>query len=107
LGAQDDPPTVEATLSRMVGDSGLRVGYWTDDIGYVGSDGLPLGETDSGRQRTELISRGRPVAILIHDSRSLPSDLLVDRFGPQARLAIQNESIQLQLRPRGEGRRAP
>ena len=22
----------------------LRMGYWTDDIGYVGSDGLPLGD---------------------------------------------------------------
>jgi signal transduction histidine kinase len=100
LGAQDDPLTVEAILSRTFGDPSLRVGYWTDEIGYVGTDGLPLAETDSGRQRTELVSRGRPVAILIHDNHSLPSDLLVEHFGPQARLAIQNESLQLQLRRR-------
>ena len=106
LGAQDDPLTVEAILRRAVGDPDLRVGYWTDDIGYVGADGRPLGETDRGRQRTELISRGRPVAVLVHDNDSLPSDLVVEQFGPQARLAIQNESLQLQLRRRVDELRA-
>ena len=98
LGAQDDPLTVEAIVSRAIEDPDLRVGYWTDEIGYVGTDGRPLGETHGGRQRTELVSRGRPVAILIHDNDSLPSDLVIEHFGPQARLAIQNESFQLQLR---------
>ena len=106
LGAQDDPLTVEAILSHAVGDPDLRVGYWTDDIGYVGADGLPLGETGGGRHRTELISRGRPVAILIHDNHSLPSDLLDEQFGSQARLAIQNESLQLELRRRVDELRA-
>ena len=106
LGAQDDPQTVEAILSRAVGDPDLRMGYWTDDIGYVGSDGLPLGEADAGRQRTELVSRGRPVAIVIHDGDSVPADLLLEHFGPQARLAIQNESLQLQLRRRVDELRA-
>ena len=98
LGAQNGPLTVEAILSYAVGDPDLRVGYWTEEIGYVGADGQPLRETDGGRQRTELVSRGRPVAILIHDNDLLPSDLVVEHFGPQARLAIQNESLQLQLR---------
>ncbi len=106
LGAQDDPLTVEAILGGTVGDPDLRVGYWTDEIGYVDSSGLPIGDTDTGRQRTELTSRGRPVAILIHDNDSLPADLLVEHFGPQARLAIQNESLQFQLRRRVEELRA-
>ena len=106
LGAQDDPLAVEAILSRAVGDPGLRMGYWTDEIGYVGADGLPIGQADPGRQRTELTSRGRPVAIMIHDNHSLPSDLLDEHFGPQARLAIQNQSLQLQLRRRVEELRA-
>ena len=72
----------------------------------VGVDGQPVGETVSGRQRTELVSRGRPVAILIHDNGSLPSDLLVEHFGPKARLAIQNESLRLQLRRRVDDLRA-
>ena len=97
LGAQDDPQTVEAILRRAVGDPDLRVGYWTDESGYVGCRWAAPGGDRRGRQRTELISRGRPVAILIHDNESLPSDLLVEHFGPQARLAIQNESLQLQL----------
>jgi signal transduction histidine kinase len=106
LGGQDDPIAVEGILSGAVGDPDLRVGYWMDEIGYVGADGLPLGEMDAGRQRTELTSRGRPVAILIHDNQSLPSDLLDEHFGPQARLAIQNESLQLQLRRRVDELRA-
>ena len=105
MGSQGDSPAVEATLARAVGDPDLRVGYWTDD-GYVGADGLPLRESEAGRQRTELASRGRPVAILIHDSHSLPADLLAEHFGPQARLAIQNESLQLQLHRRVEELRA-
>ena len=98
LGARDGPLTVQAILSHAVGAPDLRVGYWTDDIGYVGADGLPLEETGVGQHRTELISRSRPVAVLIYDNQSLPSDLLVEQFGPRARLAIQNESLQLQLR---------
>ncbi len=106
LGGQDDPLTVEAILRLAVGDPDLRVGYWTEDSGYVGVDGRPLAETGRGRQRTELISRGRPVALLVHDNDSLPADLLVEQFGPQARLAIQNESLQLQLRRRVDELRA-
>jgi signal transduction histidine kinase len=106
LGAQDDPLEVEVILSRAVGDPVLRVGYWMDEIGFVGADGLALGEMGAGRQRTELTSRGRPVAILIHDNQSLPSDLLVEHFGPQARLVIQNESLRLQLQRRVEELRA-
>ena len=106
LSAQDEPLTVEAILRRAVGDPELRVGYWTDDIGYVGADGRPLEEAVGGRQRTELTSRGRPVALLVHDNDSLPADLVVEQFGPQARLAIQNESLQLQLRRRVDELRA-
>ena len=106
LGEQADPLAVEATLSRAVGDPHLRVGYWADQLGYVGADGLPMGVADDGRRRTELVSRGRPVAVLIHDDELLPSELLNQHFGPQARLAIQNESLQLQLRRRVDELRA-
>jgi signal transduction histidine kinase len=106
LGAPDDPFGVEVILRRAIGDPGLRVGYWTDDNGYVGADGLPLGEAEVGRQRAELTSRGRPVAVLIHDTDSLSSDFMDEHIGPQARLAIQNESLQLQLRRRVDELRA-
>ena len=106
LGDQANPLAVEANLSRALGDRDLRIGYWTDELGYVGADGLPLDDEDGGRKRTELVSRGRRVAVLVHDNDLLPSDLLDEQFGPQALLAIQNESLQLQLRRRVEELRA-
>lgn len=47
-------------------------------------------ESDQTPDRT-----ARPVAVLIHDDNRLPSDLLHEHLGPQARLAVQNESLQL------------
>jgi signal transduction histidine kinase len=97
LGAQDEPLALQGILGRATGDPDLRVGYWIDDVGYVGADGMPLAPEPAGMRRTELTSRGRPIAVVIHDDRSLPSDLLGDVLGPQALLAVQNESLRLQL----------
>lgn len=98
VGMEVDPLTLQDILGRAVGDPGLRVGYWTDDGEYVGADGSRIDLSDgSGTRRTDLTSRGRPVAVLLHDDWALPSDLLDQSLGPQARLAIQNESLQLEL----------
>jgi signal transduction histidine kinase len=97
LGAQDEPLALQRILGRAAGDPDLRVGYWIDDVRYVGADGMPLAPEPAGTRRTELTSRGRPVAVVIHSDRSVPSDLLGDTIGPQALLAIQNESLRLQL----------
>jgi signal transduction histidine kinase len=58
-----------------------------------------------GRQRTELTSRGHPIAVVLHD-RALPSDLVEAHIGPEARLAIQNESLELELERRVDQLRA-
>ena len=88
---------VETVLQRAVGDPGLRVLYWTETTGFVGADGRPEEDTSDGRHRTELTSRGRRIAMLIHDPETLPRDVVDATLGPQARLAIQNESLQLEL----------
>jgi signal transduction histidine kinase len=97
LAGERGRPTAEALLRDAVGDPSLVVGYWTDERGYVGADGRPVDLSGSGGQRTELTSRGRPIAVLIHDAHALPADLLDARIGPEARLAIQNESLELEL----------
>ena len=99
LGSYGDPLPLQAMLRRAVDDPTLRVGYWLDETGYVDFDGMPL-DAAQGKQRTELSSRGRPVAIVIHDERASASELLQEQLGPQARLAVQNESLQLELRRR-------
>jgi len=96
LAEDNDRATAEALLRKAVGDPGLSVGYWTDERGYVEADGQPLDLTASGRPRTELTSRGRPIAIVLHDP-AFPSDLVEAHIGPEARLAIQNESLELEL----------
>ena len=105
MTADSNRPSAEALLRDAVGDPGLSVGYWTDDRGYVTSDGRPLDLTAQGRQRTELTSRGAPIAIVLHD-HALPSDLVEAHIGPEARLAIQNESLELELERRLEQLRA-
>ena len=86
-------------LREAVGDPGLSVGYWTEDRGYVGTDGHRIDLTAPDRQRTELTSRGRRIAVVLHD-RGLPSDLVEAHIGPEARLAIQNDSLELELERR-------
>jgi signal transduction histidine kinase len=100
LADEGDRPTAESLLREAVGDPGLSVGYWTDERGYVGADGRALRATDPGRQRTELTSRGRPIAIVLHDPHALPPELVETSIGPEARLAIQNESLALELERR-------
>src|SRR5688572_20122103 len=61
LAGDGDRPPAESLLRAAVGDPGLSVGYWTEDRGYVGTDGQPVDLTAPGRQRTELTSRGRTI----------------------------------------------
>ncbi len=89
-------PTAEVLLREAVGDPDLSVGYWTDERGYVGTDGRPIDLTAPDRQRTELTSRGRMIAVVLHD-RAVPSELVEAHIGPEARLAIQNDSLELEL----------
>jgi len=96
LAGGSDRPTAEALLRDAIGDPGLSVAYGTEERSYVGTDGQPLDLTAPGRQRTELTSRGQAIAVILHD-RALPSDLVEAHIGPEARLAIQNESLELEL----------
>ncbi len=100
VGARDGPLGLQQLLIRAVGDPGLRVGYWLDDLGYVGPDGTPLDVETAGTQRIELTSRGRSVAIVVYDSSSVSGELIEEHLGPQARLALQNDSLELELRRR-------
>jgi signal transduction histidine kinase len=98
LAEHDEPIEVEPMLRDALGDRTLQIGYWLDDVGFVGPDGRSLGAPSPGRQQTALVIRGRTVAILVHEEGSLPAELVRESLGPQARLAIQNESLELELR---------
>jgi signal transduction histidine kinase len=58
---------LEAQLSRVLGDPGLRVGYWSAQRArFVNADGHDL-DTEKGQAFTEITDHGRPLAMLIHD----------------------------------------
>lgn len=105
LAREGNRPTADVLLREAVGDPGLAVGYWTEERGYVGTDGRALDLMAPGRQRTELTSRRQPIAVVLHD-RAVPSDLVEAHIGPEARLAIQNESLELELERRLDQLRA-
>ena len=105
LSESSNRPTAEMLLRDALGDPDLSLGYWVEEQGFVGADGRPIEQTASGTQRTELTSRGQAIAVLLHD-RALPVDLVEAQIGPEARLAIQNESLELELERRLDQLRA-
>jgi signal transduction histidine kinase len=87
---------VETILREGLGDPALRIGYWADGVGYLDRNGQVL-SADPSRSRTQLTSRGAPLAVIVHsrDTRSL--ELLIEQLGQRARLAIHNESLMQEL----------
>jgi signal transduction histidine kinase len=92
-------------LGRALGDPSLRVGYWIPRQGrFVGSDGQPV-ELPVGSARataTVLGNEDEPLAVLVHDPALLDDAGLVDAVAAAARLALENERLQAQIRLRVE-----
>jgi signal transduction histidine kinase len=58
---------VEAQLSRVLGDPGLRVGYWSAHrTRYVDQGGHDL-DVEDGQASTAITDHGRPLAMVVHD----------------------------------------
>ena len=95
------PGSVRDVLAETLGDPSLELALWLPEPGsYVDSHGRPfrLPRPDSGRAVTVLGPSDDPVAALVHDGVLLERRGLLEAAGAAARLALENERLQAELR---------
>jgi signal transduction histidine kinase len=95
------PGRVRDALARTLGDPSLEVALWLPErASYVDSHGrgVDLPPPGSDRAVTVLGPRDAPVAALLHDPVLLERRGLLEAAGAAARLALENERLQAELR---------
>jgi signal transduction histidine kinase len=108
LGRSPRPGAVRDAVAGALGDPTLELAYrrpGTD--AYVDANGRPATvESRSGRAVTPLRRGGADVAALVHDARLLEQPGLVEGVLAAARLAVENEQLQAEVRAQVEDLRA-
>jgi signal transduction histidine kinase len=101
--AQSPPPGgLRGVLAEIVGDPDLLLAYpLGDPAGPVDADGR-LVEFPAGRETTSLVRDGHTVALLVHSPGLLADEQLVEEVTAAARLALENERLQAEVRARLE-----
>jgi signal transduction histidine kinase len=95
------PGSVRDALARTLRDPSLELALWLPERGaYVDSEGRPreLSAAGSDRAVTVLGPVESPVAALVHDPTLLERRGLLEAAGAAARLALENERLQAELR---------
>jgi signal transduction histidine kinase len=94
------PGSVQVALARALGDPSVELALWLPErAAYVDHEGRPLElPTWSGRAVTVLGPAEAPVAALVHDPALLERPALLRSAGAAARLALENERLQAELR---------
>jgi signal transduction histidine kinase len=95
------PGSVEESLRRVVGDPTLTVALrLTDRDGFYDEAGrrIELPAAGSGRAVTLIGPHAAPLAALIHDENLTGQRPLLEAAGAAARLALENERLQAELR---------
>lgn len=88
--------TLEASLARALGDPEVRVAYWLPESGtYVGADGRTA---DTSTWPVTLVRDGRPLAAVQVGRHGRDAGELAGLIGPAARLAVDSERQQAELR---------
>jgi signal transduction histidine kinase len=96
-------------LARALGDPSLRLAFSVPGgRGFVDEDGsvVQLPRDDPERTTTFVEDGSAPIAALIHDRALRERQPLVDAVGAAARLALQNERLQAEIRGQLEEVRA-
>jgi signal transduction histidine kinase len=95
------PGFVREALARTLGDPSLELALWLPERGsYVDSHGRPLELPAPGQDRavTILGPSEAPIAALLHDPVLFERRGLLEAAGAAARLALENERLQAELR---------
>jgi len=92
-----EPGRVRESLARAVGDPTLQLGLWLPERqAWVGDDGSEFAlPADNSRGVTYL---GDRLAVVVHDRDLLDQPRLLEAAGSAARLALENERLQADLR---------
>jgi signal transduction histidine kinase len=95
------PGSVRDALAHAFGDPTLELALWLPDRrSYVDADGRPFVLPAAGADRavTVLGTADAPVAALVHDPALLERRALLTAASAAARLALENERLQAELR---------
>ena len=102
IGAGSHPGGLQSALAASLGDPGLTVAYRlpaTDR--YVDPDGHAIDPTPrSGRVATPISRGGHTIALVVHDAGLVDSGELAATIGSAARLAVDNDRLQAEVRAR-------
>jgi signal transduction histidine kinase len=107
LGEAPQPGRLGEALAGTFGDPTLEVAYWLPRAGrYVDSDGAWVDPPPqaNGRVITPIVRGGAPVAVVGHDASLLGPSFERD-LGSAARLAVENERLQAEVRAQLEALR--
>lgn len=108
LGRTPRPGAVRAALAEALGDPTLELAYrrpHSED--YVNATGLPVEPTeDADHVVTPLLRGDVPFAALVHDARLRESPGFVEEVVSAARIALQNEQLQAEIRAQLQDLRA-
>jgi signal transduction histidine kinase len=98
---QSPPPGgLGHALARIVGDPGLALAYpLGDGSRLVDAEGRPV-ELPPASETTSLVQDGRTVAVLAHRPGVLDDEQLVEEVAAAARLALENERLQAEVKAR-------
>jgi len=101
------PPTggLGAALAKTLGDPTLTLLYPLPDGRRVDAAGRPV-KPGQKQEVTPLVRGGRPVALLAHRPHLLDDPRLVEEIAATARLALDNERLQAQVRAQLQDLRA-
>jgi signal transduction histidine kinase len=99
--AQSPPPGgLRDALARIVGDGTLELAYPLEGSEQlVDANGLAV-ILSVEKEQTCLVSGGRPLAVLAHTPGVLDDEQLVSEVTEAARLALENERLQAEVRAR-------
>jgi signal transduction histidine kinase len=109
LGEPLPPDRLERVLARALHDPTLTLAYWlAERDAFVDAAGRPveLPPSDGDRAVTVLRHDGDPVAALLHDPALNEEPALVQAVAATARMAIENERLQAEVRAQLEEVRA-
>ena len=108
LGQMPRPGAVRGALAEALGDPALELAYSRPETSaYVDALGRPVDvDPGPGRAVTPLVRGETPIAVLVHDERLLDQFGLVEEVLTAARLAVENEQLQAEVRAQLEELRA-